>query len=158
MPDDPNQPRTALDRRAARVLPVNHRDEVLLLRGFEPAHPDDLFWFSVGGGLDEGEDDRQAAVRELWEETRIRATTAALVGPLLSETVGFSWGRYDITQQQTWWAVRVGDVPVSFEGLDEVERATTVEHRWWSATDLDASDQTAAPGLVEQIRMAVAAC
>ena len=147
--------RVAVDRTAVRVLPINDRGEVLLLQGFEPTHPDSLFWFSVGGGLDDGEDDREAAVRELAEETGITMSTQSLLGPFLSETAEFSWGNYDVTQQQTWWAVRVGDPSVSFDGLDEIERATTVGHHWWTPDDLAAAGQTYAPGLVEQMRTAL---
>jgi hypothetical protein len=79
-----------------------------------------------------------------------------LLGLFLFDTAEFSWGNYDVTQQQTWWAVRVGDSPVSFAGLDDIERATTVGHRWWTPDDLASAGQTYAGGLVEQMRTAVA--
>ena len=147
--------RIAVDRNAVGVLPINDRGEVLLLQGFEPTHPDQLFWFSVGGGIEAGEDDREAVVREMAEETGITASTQSLLGPFISETAEFSWGNYDVTQHQGWWAVKVGDPSVSFAGLDEFEQSTTVGHRWWTPDDLASAGQTYAPGLVEQMRTAL---
>ena len=153
-PDVPDG-RVAVDRTAVRVLPINDRGEVLLLQGFEPTRPDQLFWFSVGGGLETGEDDRQAAVREMAEETGITTPPQSLLGPFIRETAEFSWGNYDVTQHQTWWAVKVGDPRVSFAGLDEIEQSTTVGHRWWTPDELATAGQTYAPGLVEQMRTAL---
>src|ERR1700733_1737365 len=46
---------------------------VPLLEGFDPAEPGSPFWFTIGGGLDEGEHSAQAALRELREEAGIVA-------------------------------------------------------------------------------------
>jgi 8-oxo-dGTP pyrophosphatase MutT (NUDIX family) len=55
-------------RHAVRVLLLDDRDRVLLFRSEQPetATP---FWFPAGGGLEDGEDARAAAVREVAEET-----------------------------------------------------------------------------------------
>src|ERR1700733_4365493 len=60
-------------RRAGRVLVIDPAGRVLLLQGFDPAEPDSPFWFTIGGGLDEGEHSAQAALRELREEAGIVA-------------------------------------------------------------------------------------
>ena len=39
-------------RTGARVLLLDARGRVLLLRGHDPATPDRSYWFTVGGGLD----------------------------------------------------------------------------------------------------------
>ncbi len=44
-----------IPRRAARVLLLDGAGRVLLLRGFDPAMPEHRYWFTVGGGLDDGE-------------------------------------------------------------------------------------------------------
>lgn len=56
-------------RRAARLLLVDEaRSLVLLVHGFDPRHPEHRYWFTVGGGIDDGEDPEAAVVREAREE------------------------------------------------------------------------------------------
>ncbi|WP_020577500.1 NUDIX hydrolase [Actinopolymorpha alba] len=128
-------------RSTSRVLPVDPSGRVLLLHGFHPARPHEPLWFTVGGAIEAGESPREAASRELWEEVRIRVPPAAFPEPLAFNTVEFSWDGLTIVQEQTFFAVRVGDAPVSFAGLDEIERATTDGHRWWYADELKDSGE-----------------
>jgi 8-oxo-dGTP pyrophosphatase MutT (NUDIX family) len=58
-------------RHAARVLLLDERDRVLLFRFVRP-ETGGVFWASPGGGLEDGEDARTAAVRELAEEVGLR--------------------------------------------------------------------------------------
>jgi dATP pyrophosphohydrolase len=64
-------PGTCPYKRPESILVVVHTDtgEVLMLRRRRPRH----FWQSVTGSLEWGERPRQAAERELWEETGLRA-------------------------------------------------------------------------------------
>ena len=67
---------TVTDRRAARVLLVDAADRVLLFAGSDPLRPGDgSWWFTPGGGLDDGEDARTRVltVLELEELFRTRA-------------------------------------------------------------------------------------
>jgi 8-oxo-dGTP pyrophosphatase MutT (NUDIX family) len=72
----------AIRRRTARVLPVDPEGRVLLLHGWDPHHPERPFWFTVGGAAEDGESLRDAAVRELYEETRIAVDPAELGEPI----------------------------------------------------------------------------
>ncbi|GAA2289957.1 hypothetical protein GCM10010149_41020 [Nonomuraea roseoviolacea subsp. roseoviolacea] len=134
-----------LRRFTSRVLPVDDQDRVLLLYGFEPARPDERFWFTIGGALEEGETLQEAAARELREEVGIRAEVSEFTGPYGTSTVEFSFAQYAVTQDQTFFAVRVGAAEVSFDDMEEIEKATTVGHRWWSAEELDATDEVVHP-------------
>jgi 8-oxo-dGTP pyrophosphatase MutT (NUDIX family) len=128
--------RTRLIRHAVRVLPISPTRQVLLLQCVRPGAPDAPFWVTVGGGLEAGEDEREAAVRELWEETGIRVDLHDLRGPLASEFVEFAWALFDIEQHQTYYIVDVENTAVTFAHLEEVEVATTLAYRWWSLDDL----------------------
>jgi hypothetical protein len=36
----------------------------------------------------------------------------------------FAWDQYDVTQEQSFYAVAVAEVTVSLSGLDQIEQAT----------------------------------
>lgn len=55
-------------RRAARVLVIDARERLLLVRGGDPARPQHPIWHTPGGGVEPGERDEVAARRELVEE------------------------------------------------------------------------------------------
>jgi len=112
-------------RQTARVLPVDDEGRVLLLHGWDPHRPDQPFWFTIGGAADPGESLRDAGARELYEETRISVEPERLGEPIAQNSIEFSWAGRRIAQEQTFYAVAVGSVTVSLEGLDHWERATT---------------------------------
>jgi 8-oxo-dGTP pyrophosphatase MutT (NUDIX family) len=143
-------------RQTARVLPVNPEGRVLLLHGWDPHHPEAPFWFTIGGGAEQGESLRDAATRELREETGIVIDSEALGEPIAHNTVEFSWNGYDIVQGQTFYAVRVESADVTLDGLDDWERATTDKYGWLSAEDLGGDERPADPAIPGLIRAAAA--
>ena len=56
-------------RPTARVLLLDDHDRALLFRGRNDDAPSVRFWFPAGGGIEAGESPRDAAIREVWEET-----------------------------------------------------------------------------------------
>jgi len=138
------------------VLPVDAEGRVLLLHGWDPHHPGEPYWFTIGGAADPGESLRDAGVRELYEETRIRVDPAQLGEPIAQNTIEFSWAGHRIVQEQTFYAVLVGSPEVSFEGMDTWERATTDTYGWLMAEDLGGDERPADPELPGLIRAAAA--
>ena len=143
-------------RQTARVLPVDGEGRVLLLHGWDPHQPDRPFWFTIGGAADPGESLRAAGARELYEETRIVVEPERLGEPIAENSIEFSWGGHRIAQEQTFYAVAVGSVAVSLEGLDQWERATTDKYGWLTAGDLEAGERPADSGIPDLVRAAVA--
>jgi 8-oxo-dGTP pyrophosphatase MutT (NUDIX family) len=135
---------------------VNSDGRVLLLHGWDPHHPDAPFWFTIGGGAEQGESLRDAATRELREETGIVIDSEALGEPIAHNTVEFSWNGYDIVQGQTFYAVRVESADVTLDGLDDWERATTDKYGWLSAEDLGGDERPADPAIPDLMRAAAA--
>ncbi len=161
-PNDAPGAEVAIRRQTARVLPVDPEGRVLLLHGWDPHHPDHPFWFTIGGAVEEGDGEvggeslRDAAVRELYEETRISVDPAQLGEPIAQNTIEFSWGGHRILQDQTFYAVLVTSAEVSLDGLDQWERATTDKYGWLAAGDLSADDPPAHPDIPDLIRAAAA--
>jgi len=150
---------TVLDRRAARVLLVDGAGRTLLLHGGDPARPGARWWITPGGGLDDGETLAEGAARELFEETGLRVDPAELGDPVWHETTEFSYRTTAYRQEQDFFLLRVAEWRVDTAGMDEDEQQTITEHRWWSAAEIEASDEQIFPrelaGLLRRFAAAV---
>ena len=146
-------------RVCARVLPVNAQGEVLLLHGWDPAAPEEPYWFSIGGAIDAGETLVDAAVREMREETGIVIQPTELSEPIAQEDAEFDWGVWRLVQDQTYFALALAHDPaaISFQGLEPIERTTIDAAAWWTPEALEADGSAANARLPEIMRTAVRA-
>jgi hypothetical protein len=120
----------AKERLAARVLLIDAARRVLLFRGSDPATPRKRYWFTVGGGLEEGEGHAAAAARELFEVYR---------------------------QRQEFFGVVVDSWEVDESGFQEEELRDIDAHRWWTRDELLAKAEIYYPdNLVELVDRVVA--
>ncbi|HEY0696508.1 MAG TPA: NUDIX domain-containing protein [Micromonospora sp.] len=126
-----------IPRRASRVLLVDDGGRVLMFHGFDPARPGHRYWFTPGGGLDEGETPVAGAVRELAEETGLRLDPGQLTGPVWREVSEFPFGGRWYRQEQDFFLARVSGWTVDTGGFDEVERESIEGHRWWTLEELE---------------------
>jgi 8-oxo-dGTP pyrophosphatase MutT (NUDIX family) len=144
---------TFIDRRAARVLLIDAAERVLLLHGGDPARADQHWWFTPGGGLNEGETPALGAARELLEETGLRVDPAELGEPVHHETTEFSYDNRQYRQDQDFFLLRVDSWQVDTTGFDPEEQRTITAHRWWSVAELDTSTEQIFPiGLADLLR------
>ncbi|MBO0847157.1 MAG: NUDIX domain-containing protein [Nocardioides sp.] len=142
-------------RTTARVVPVNRDGEVLLLFGRDPKRPDLPFWFTIGGATEPGETLAEAGSREMLEETGIAVRPDDLVGPYHRGVHEFCWNGWDIANDSHFFAVRLDDVTVSFDGLEPLEVGNVLDSGWWSPRRMP--QELASPDLPEVARLAVAA-
>jgi 8-oxo-dGTP pyrophosphatase MutT (NUDIX family) len=145
---EPGEPGSApTPRPSARVVLQDVDGRVLLFHGHDPAQPSDTFWFTVGGGVEPGEDLRAAATRELKEETGIAIAPADLIGPVWRRRVVFSFDGRSYDGEE--WFFRAGRRPVSAtvdtSGFQQIEQDTVDRHRWWSREELAATDEKIYP-------------
>lgn len=151
--------RQVRQRTCARVLPVNPAGEVLLLHGWDPAVPDEPYWFSIGGAIDPGESLVAAAVREMREETGIVIHPHQLSEPIAREDAEFDWGMWRLVQDQTYFALALGldHTAISFDGLEPLERTSIDAAAWWTPDALEADGSAANERLPDLMREAVRA-
>jgi len=103
------------------------------------------WWQMPQGGIDPGEDPREAAFRELYEETGIAADKVEIVSQtrrelyyeLPRELHGKLWGGRYIGQRQTWFLMRFtgDDADIDLNTHDPAEFS---EYRWSEADLLPA--------------------
>ena len=127
------------------MLVIDPDGHVLLFRGFDPGRPElGSYWFTPGGGLDDGESFEDAARRELREETGLVVDD---VGPRLFERrIEFAFEENHFSQTEQFFCVRAERFEVDNAEWTDIEQRSVIEHRWWSAAELAATDEQRLPG------------
>ncbi|MEX0952218.1 MAG: NUDIX domain-containing protein [Nitriliruptoraceae bacterium] len=126
-----------LVRRAARVLVIDRDDRVLLVAHHPTA--DESVWTAPGGGLEDDEDHRTAARREVVEELGLDTEPGPCV---LLRQAAFTFRGVWLEQHEQWFLVRVDDFDHHDAPLDDagISRA-----RWWSLAELQGTDAHVEP-------------
>jgi 8-oxo-dGTP pyrophosphatase MutT (NUDIX family) len=129
------------------VIVKDSNDLVLLFKGADPRVPEVTYWFTPGGGLDDGETFAEAAARELLEEAGLAITE--LGGVVHEDEVEFSFEGVTYRQRQNYYAVQlaVDGTPVEIDrsAWTEFERRSVSEHRWWGLPAIETTPDTVYP-------------
>lgn len=144
----PPEERPRRTRSTVRVLLIDDRDRILLFADSDPGIPGARWWITPGGGIDPGESERVAAVRELEEETGLRVAEVDLLGPTMRRTVVHGYSDVIIDQNDVFYACWVPAFEVSTAGHTEEELLTMAEHRWWTREELAATDEEIWPAVL----------
>ena len=134
-----------IERRAARVL-LLAEGAVLLIRGVDPSHPErGTWWHTPGGGIDDDEAVKDAAVREVLEETELVVGHDDL-GPVVATRVAeFDFEDVEYRQHESFFAVWVPHFEPSSGRWDAIEQRSLLEYRWWTPDELAATDDAYFP-------------
>lgn len=97
------------------------------------------YWVPPGGALEAGEGYRQAATRELAEETGL---LAAIGDELWERRFNLSMASETVDQIERYFLVRVG---AARPDVHNSSSESIVEHRWWDRNELARSGETIYP-------------
>ena len=133
-------------RKASRVVLLNERDEVLLIRAQDLLTPSHQWWMTCGGGSELGESAAQTAARELAEETGIECEPHELIGPLATRDEVFEFTEKSLRQVETYSAFRTAeDIELEDAVWTDIEKRSLLEFRWWTREELLATTETIYP-------------
>jgi G:T/U-mismatch repair DNA glycosylase/ADP-ribose pyrophosphatase YjhB (NUDIX family) len=128
------------ERQAVRGLCLDAGGRVLLVR-FQHPVSGDVWWATVGGGVDPGESDEEALRRELREEAGLEGFE---VGPIVHRREAtFPWQRRLYGQRERFYVVRV-DAHEPRPSIDLAPEGVT-EVRWWTQAELDDPPERVVP-------------
>jgi 8-oxo-dGTP pyrophosphatase MutT (NUDIX family) len=131
------------ERQAVRALVVNRFDRLLLFRADLPDR--DPVWYTPGGGVEPGESDAAAIVRELEEETRLVVDPATIAPPVWTRDYIFRWRDIDERHLERFFFLRIDAHDVDTRGLDAEEAGISRVFRWWALDEIAASSERFSP-------------
>lgn len=143
-------------RKSVRVLLLNPEDKLLLMciEGFDIATSDgkrnDRFWCTIGGGIETTETLKDAALREIYEETGISAQEVAL-GPIVW------YGEVDLMLKgeltrlhETFIVAKTKKDNVQLHQPTNDEKAVVKKLAWFSLEDIKSCEDVIFPVLLLQ--------
>lgn len=128
-------------RPAARILLLDGARRVLLFR-FDPSDRPP-FWCTPGGAVDPGESYADAARRELWEETGIRADLGPEVAQRIVDFVTIEG--VPVWADERYFLVRTEVEAIETGGHTALEQRVMRGWRWFTREEIAAHDEPIFP-------------
>lgn len=132
-------------RPTARVLLLDGEGRILMMRARVRADdPRPARWFTVGGGVEDGEELLVAALREATEETGFDDIVVERLVWWRDRPGRLHTGE-DVLFQERYVLARCAGGPISREAWEAHEHDLVDDVRWWSLDDLRRTDEMILP-------------
>ncbi len=139
-------------RRTARILVLDEGGSVLLMKTHWGQRTLPARWLTPGGGIDPGEDERTAAVRELFEETGLTLTDAAALGdPVAFRRIALPPAEEYQVREATYFLLRTPRFELSDADWTDSEKDDIVGVRWFALDELEAPGEDFDPEGVRSV-------
>jgi 8-oxo-dGTP pyrophosphatase MutT (NUDIX family) len=117
---------------------------VLLLQGRDPDEGDGpRWWFTPGGGIEQGEQPVDALRRECWEELGLRLDGAR--GPIARQRYEFPFAGAYLVQDTLYYWAQVPHFDPAPQRLSALEQRFLLGWRWWTMAELATPPETVYP-------------
>lgn len=120
-------------RKAARTVVLDTNKKLLLFQGHEANNQDRKWWFLPGGGVEPGETLRQAACREISEETGFSPNPNQLIGPIIVRDAIIDFSDIICLQQEYFFLYQ-------WNGNSDQDSFGQTEHRNWTGWEQEILD------------------
>ncbi|WP_259365318.1 NUDIX hydrolase [Flaviflexus equikiangi] len=136
-----------LERSAARIVLLDPEGRLFLMKGHDLEDPDHAWWFTVGGGINPGEDPRAGAIRELFEETGLEVDPRRLIGPVLQRTALFRFTYENRRQYEQFFLLHVSAEEAAeaaswnTAGLTDLEKDVLDGVAWWQVEEIERAQE-----------------
>ncbi|HEU0075487.1 MAG TPA: NUDIX domain-containing protein [Dehalococcoidia bacterium] len=133
-----------IPRPGARVILIDAADRLLLIKFRLENAEIDAVWVTPGGGLESEETAEQAAIRELREEVGLEGVTLGPCVWLRRHVLPWMGEVYELRER--YFVCRIHAYEVGDHvNEDELEREWVTGHRWWSLSEIAASNEVFVP-------------